>query len=83
MRQKSVKFRAMIRKGNPLRWHLDIVIPNYGGRKKNDGSPSARTEFVLSYMAELFKAVDKALEDVGGLTRRYRVIGGRKKHGKN
>lgn len=69
---KSIRFNRMTRSGNPLMWHLEIVIPNYGGRKCNNGKPSVRTKFVLDYMAALFAAIDQAVADVGGLTKNYR-----------
>lgn len=74
MRKKSIRFSQLLRKGNPLRWHYDIVIPNYGGRKHDDGSPSVRQEFVLEYMRDLFDAIDQAVEDIGGMSKRCRIF---------
>lgn len=73
MSGKGKRFSALVRKGNPLRWYLDIVVPNYGGRKRKDGSPSLRTEYVLKYMNELFKTLNEDLAEVKGAARIYRV----------
>lgn len=72
-KQKSKRFSNLIRRGKPLRWTMDIIVPNGAGRSRNDGRPNARTQFVLDYMSRLFEALDVVLADVGGMSRVYQV----------
>jgi len=67
---KSKRVRSNRRTGKSHMWTMEITVPAARGRKGN-GGPNNRDAFVLSYMSDLFGAVNECLREVNGESKVY------------